>query len=103
MAACDVLIMPWRQNDWIRSCNPVKLKEYLALGFPIVTMRFSAIRRYEGLVYVAESHEQFLAALDRALREADPGMAERRRAAVLQCGWDRIAERVGGLLGIDAG
>lgn len=28
----DVAIMPWRQNRWIQACNPIKLKEYLAVG-----------------------------------------------------------------------
>jgi glycosyltransferase involved in cell wall biosynthesis len=26
----DVSIMPWLDNEWIRSCNPIKLKEYLS-------------------------------------------------------------------------
>ena len=28
----DVAIMPWLDNEWIRFANPIKLKEYLALG-----------------------------------------------------------------------
>jgi hypothetical protein len=31
MAAMDVLIMPWNDSDWIKACNPIKLKEYLAV------------------------------------------------------------------------
>ena len=33
----DVALMPWLDNDWIRYCNPIKVKEYLALGLPVVT------------------------------------------------------------------
>ena len=54
MAACDVLIMPWNRSEWIRACNPVKLKEYLAVGRPVVTTHFEELRRYDGLVQVAE-------------------------------------------------
>ena len=36
-AGFDVAIMPWLSNDWIRFCNPIKTKEYLALGLPIVS------------------------------------------------------------------
>ncbi|GAG08945.1 unnamed protein product, partial [marine sediment metagenome] len=36
----DVAIMPWRQNRWIEACNPIKLKEYLALGKPVVSTPF---------------------------------------------------------------
>ena len=41
--AFDVCLMPWQQNDWIQACNPVKLKEYLALGKPIVTKTWGPI------------------------------------------------------------
>ena len=32
----DVSILPFLDNKQIRSCNPLKLKEYLAVGAPIV-------------------------------------------------------------------
>ena len=36
----DVGIMPWLRNSWILNANPVKLKEYLAIGFPVVSIDF---------------------------------------------------------------
>ena len=30
----DVALMPCADSDWIRYANPIKLQEYLALGFP---------------------------------------------------------------------
>ncbi|MEM7262826.1 MAG: glycosyltransferase, partial [Planctomycetota bacterium] len=35
-AALDVALMPYHDNDWIRYSNPIKLKEYLSLGLPVV-------------------------------------------------------------------
>jgi glycosyltransferase involved in cell wall biosynthesis len=73
MAACDVLIMPWNRSEWIRACNPVKLKEYLAVGRPVVTTPFDEVRRYQGLVRVAEGAADFEAAVREALAVAhDP-------------------------------
>jgi glycosyltransferase involved in cell wall biosynthesis len=66
MAACDVLIMPWHRNDWIKACNPVKLKEYLAVGRPIVTTPFDELHRYGGLAHVATDARSF----ERAIRAA---------------------------------
>ena len=63
MASCDVLIMPWNQSEWIKACNPVKLKEYLAVRRPVVTTWFDELARYDGLVRVARGADAFAAAI----------------------------------------
>lgn len=81
MAACDALIMPWNQSEWIRACNPVKLKEYLAVGRPVVTTPFDELRNFAGLVRVARGEQEFAEALHRALTEPhdpEPGRARVR-------------------------
>ena len=92
MGACDVLIMPWRQNEWIRACNPVKLKEYLAVGRPIVSTPFEELKRYDGFVHVARGAESFAAAV-RRVRD-DPGDTARRRDRVVAETWVVKAETV---------
>ena len=73
MAAADVLIMPWNRSEWIRACNPVKLKEYLAVGRPIVSTPFPELERYEGLVRVGDTAEAFAKHVREALAESfDP-------------------------------
>ena len=72
MAACDVLIMPWNQNRWIEACNPVKLKEYLAVGRPVVTTPFPELGRYEGATHIAERAESFARAIREALAAPEP-------------------------------
>ena len=76
MAACDVLIMPWNQNEWIRACNPVKLKEYLATGRPVVSTPFPELERYGDLVRRAVGADNFAQAVREAI--ADPGDANAR-------------------------
>jgi len=92
MAACDVLIMPWNRSPWIQACNPVKLKEYLAVGRPIVTSPFRELENYAGLVRVATGEEDFTAELERAL--SDPGDPLPRRERVRRETWTLKAERV---------
>jgi glycosyltransferase involved in cell wall biosynthesis len=92
MAACDVLIMPWNQSPWIRACNPVKLKEYLAVGRPIVTTDFAELSQYQGYVRSARGAEQFARQIREALAEkADTdGMRQRVRLET----WDAKARAV---------
>ena len=96
--AFDVAIMPWLMNDWIESCNPIKLREYLAVGFPVVTTTFPELAPYRDLVYGVTSHEDFLASLDEALHERDPERVRQRRAAVRDSTWDGITRRVSEIL-----
>ena len=92
MAACDVLIMPWKQNDWIRACNPVKLKEYLAVGRPIVSTPFDELARYQGLVRVVRTPELFARAIRDALSEPADTAAMRER--VENETWTAKAEQI---------
>lgn len=96
MAACDVLIMPWNKTPWIEACNPVKLKEYLAVGRPIVSTAFHELSHYSGLVRVATSAEAFAREIRAALsRTHDP---EPGRLRVRQATWRAHAARVLGVL-----
>lgn len=85
MAACDVLIMPWNSSPWIQACNPVKLKEYLAVGRPVVTTGFKELERYQGFVTVAGTPGEFVGAIRSALAHGrDPA---RLRARVRDETW----------------
>ncbi len=92
MAAMDVLIMPWNRSEWIKACNPVKLKEYLAVGRPVVTTDFAALDGWRDLVRVAEGPDQFASAIRRAL--AEPFDAASAHARVTPESWDAKAELV---------
>jgi glycosyltransferase involved in cell wall biosynthesis len=89
----DVAIMPWLDNDWIRHCNPIKLKEYLALGLPVVSMDYPGLEHYRSLVRTAHSHEQFIAHVRELVTHGDPTAPAARRAAVATDSWEhRVAE-----------
>lgn len=87
-AAFQVCMMPWLQNQWIEHCNPVKLKEYLALGRPVVSTPFPELRRSGSLCLVATGADEFSASIDRALADDSPELQQRRRAWASQHTWD---------------
>jgi glycosyltransferase involved in cell wall biosynthesis len=67
MSACDVLIMPWNSSDWIQACNPIKLKEYLAVGRPVVSTPYPQLAPFRDLVRVASDPEAFAKQITRAI------------------------------------
>jgi glycosyltransferase involved in cell wall biosynthesis len=92
-AGFDVAIMPWLDNDWIRHCNPVKLKEYLALGLPVVSTQYPDVHRYSDVVDIATDADRFISLVAGALDGRATGTPATRRAAVAGDGWDvRAAE-----------
>lgn len=98
-ASFNVCLMPWLQNRWIEHCNPVKLKEYLALGRPVVSTPFPELRRCGSLCLAASGAENFAAAIDRALADDTPELQQRRRAWASQHTWEAKFGLVMDLLG----
>jgi len=90
----DVAIMPWRQNRWIEACNPIKLKEYLALGKPIVSTPFAELQKYRDVVYEAKTPEEFADCIKKALVEDNPERISARRKKVENASWDSKADLV---------
>lgn len=90
----DVAIMPWLQNRWIEACNPIKLKEYLALGKPIVSTPFMELQEYQDVVYEAGTPKEFADCIKRARSEHSPELVAKRRQKVAQASWDSKAELV---------
>jgi glycosyltransferase involved in cell wall biosynthesis len=93
-AAFDVCLMPWLHNEWIEHCNPIKLKEYLTLGKPIVSTPFPELRHCGHLCYQAPGAEAFAAAIDQALREDNPARRAERQAWARRYTWDAQFGRV---------
>lgn len=87
MAGMDVLMMPWHRSEWIEACNPIKLKEYLATGRPIVTTDFPELRHYEGLCDIANEPGGFAAAVVKAATEPDAARLVRGRDRVRTATW----------------
>lgn len=93
-AAFDVCLMPWLQNEWIAHCNPIKLKEYLALGKPVVSTPFPELSRYTSLCYIANDAPSFAEAIDQAISEDSPELHQQRCDRAREHTWDAKYDRV---------
>lgn len=91
----DVGILPWKINRWTEAANPIKLKEYLALGKPIIsTSAFTELQQYLDVVYKADTPESFAKCIERALAEDCPDIVTARRKKVQNASWDSKARMV---------
>ncbi len=90
----DAAIMVWQQNRWIEGCNPIKLKEYLALGKPIVSTPFPELQYYADVAYQAATPEDFATCLKQAIDEDSPARIAARREKIKDATWDAKAELV---------
>jgi glycosyltransferase involved in cell wall biosynthesis len=61
LAGIDVCINPYVLDDIASGCSPLKLYEYMAAGKPVVSVRMPEAEKFENLVEIADSYEQFAA------------------------------------------
>ena len=95
----DASLIPFRDTAQIRACNPLKLREYLAAGTPIVSTDFPALDRYRDHVSVAADADAFAKAIEDGLNE-DAGERFKRRKTVERESWAAKARDTAILLGV---
>ena len=93
----DVAMLPFIQCDQITHCNPLKLREYLAAGSPIVSTRFPAAEEYEPLVHIADNADAFSYAL--GMQQQNRQARLRRMHAVERESWQARADVLATLIG----
>lgn len=61
-------IMPFKINRLTDNVNPIKLREYLASGLPVVSTPLPEAKLYQHVVKFGSTATEFVAALDEAVR-----------------------------------
>jgi len=67
LAGLDVCILPYKVNELTRYSNPLKLKECLAAGKPVVSTALPEVMKLKEAVRVALGKEEFLVQVSDAL------------------------------------
>jgi O-antigen biosynthesis protein len=63
----DVCLLPFKVLPLTLATNPVKVYEYLSAGKPVVSVDLPEIANFDGLVKIAQSSDEFIAATSDAL------------------------------------
>ena len=93
--AFTAAIIPYHLTQQVINSNPIKLREYLAMGKPIVSVSAPEIDKFAEVVAIARTREEYLAALDRAVASGLSDEQRARQTALAQSmTWDANLTRV---------
>jgi glycosyltransferase involved in cell wall biosynthesis len=93
VAAFDVALIPYLENEYTRSCFPLKLYEYLAAGKQVVATGLPELVGLEPHVVVAWDGDAAVRAIGSALARGAAGRAERQALAARNT-WDTRTSRL---------
>lgn len=91
--AFDVGLIPFKINDLTLAVNPIKLREYLAAGLPVVSTPLPEVAAYGEWASIAGSASDFDEAINQALVHCDDrDLATRRSRAMAEETWESKVE-----------
>lgn len=98
--AFDVALLPFVINELTLASNPLKLREYLAAGLPVVASAIPEAERLDGLLSIARSDAQFLQRIESLLVTGGLPAAARRRISESMDSetWDRKVEDISSII-----
>jgi glycosyltransferase involved in cell wall biosynthesis len=83
----DVCMLPYLPTEQVINSNPIKLREYLAMGKPVVSVRFPHAEQFSELIYIAAGRDDFVVQTERALREDSAELRAQRMDSVRGSTW----------------
>ena len=91
-------ILPFMVNRLTENVNPIKLREYLAAGLPVVSTALPEVRPYGEVVRIGETSEEFIKQLEIAVNDTSEESARRRVEAVATESWLARVEQLSDLI-----
>jgi glycosyltransferase involved in cell wall biosynthesis len=91
----SVGLIPFRINELTRNVNPIKLREYLSAGVPVVSTPLPECAQFPEWCRVAATREAFLAACEQAIA-ADSPTERRKRSELMRAeSWENKVAQLG--------
>jgi glycosyltransferase involved in cell wall biosynthesis len=96
--AFDAAILPFLVNELTIAANPLKLREYLAAGLPVVATPLPEIQKLGHLVHLAGSPAEYLAQLETLFKAGNHGPRLDRSLSMDTESWDGKVEQLSTLI-----
>jgi glycosyltransferase involved in cell wall biosynthesis len=84
----DVALLPFVNNELTVNANPLKLREYLAAGLPVIASPIPEVARYASLVALANTAEEYEREINAVLKKGESGPSAARSARMASESWD---------------
>ena len=94
----DVCIMPYKLNDEMINSNPKKLREYLASGKPVVSVRIREVERYDKLVYMHDGYDDFCKLVECAVADKSRKRMCERIKAMSKESWESRVDYISNII-----
>lgn len=94
VAGWNVCMLPYKINNLAQSINPLKLKEYLATGKPVISTALPEAAPFSSLLCTCKSISEWIAALENSMlgNELTSDLQWMRMNSLLKETWKRKAE-----------
>jgi glycosyltransferase involved in cell wall biosynthesis len=83
----DVGMIPYRVSEQLPYRNPLKLREYLSAGLPVVCTPLQEAHQYDRWCWIAADADRFVNALEAAIESNSPELREERSRAMQGESW----------------
>ena len=97
----DVCLSFWVRSEWIKNSSPLKLKEYMALGKPIVSTVIEEIMQYADIIYISENKFEFLENIDKAVSNGNDDRTQRGLELVKNESWANAVNQIENALSVN--
>ena len=94
IAAFDVCINPQLVNQVTIGNYPRKIDEYLAMGKPVVATHTYAMSVFEKYVYLCVTKDDYIAAIEKALKENSPEKQQQRIEFASSHTWENSVKEI---------
>ena len=95
LKGCAVGLIPFVVDDYTRHIEPVKLREYLSAGLPVVATALPEVAAIDASCRTVRGVDDLVAAVEAALRDCGPEARTRRSMAMASQTWEARVEALG--------
>lgn len=89
-------LIPFEINELTVAVNPLKLMEYLSIGIPVVSTNMPEVKKFEELVFIAESDSDFINKIELAVADNKNERNQLRESKSDEYSWDNLTEYICG-------